>query len=430
MGAGVLSGWSEYGRDFRAFWSANLASAVGTEITLLALPLLAVLTLDADAGVVGLLTAAQFVPWLVLALPAGVLVDRTAHRPLLVACDLGRAVLIGLVPLAAWSGTLSVPVLLAVVLAVGCLTVVFDIAAGAYVPRLVEPARLGSANGSLTTATAVAYVAGPPLGGALVGAVGAPRAVVLDAVSFLVSAAFLARIRTRHTDVPAASPAGPEEGTGWSRLMAGVAVLRRDPALGRLTTFTAAFNLASNAVIVVLLVFLVRDARLSPEALGLVYGLSALGAIAGGALSARISRRLGIGRAIALEVVVVTAGEVALAATPASAAAGPWVVVVMGVMFFAFTAFQAQAVTVRQSRSPQHVLGRVLAAHRLAVFGAIPLGAALGGFVADAIGRRETLVLAAAWITVVAVLPLTAPIRTLREPLAPLDVPAGQGGSA
>jgi MFS family permease len=99
-------------------------------------------------------------------------------------------------------------------------------------------------------------------------------------------------------------------------------------------------------------------------------------------------------------------------------------------MFFAFTAFQAQAVTVRQTRTPQHVLGRMLAAHRLAVFGAIPLGAVFGGFLADAIGRRETLVLAAAWITVVAVLPLTAPIRTLREPLAPLDVPAGQGGSA
>jgi MFS family permease len=429
VGAGVLSGWSEHGRDFRAFWSANLASAVGTEITLLALPLLAVLTLDADAAVVGLLTAAQFVPWLVLALPAGVLVDRTAHRPLMVACDLGRAVLIGLVPLAAWTGVLSVPVLLAVVLAAGCLTVVFDIAAGAYVPRLVEPAQLGSANGSLTTATAVAYVAGPPLGGALVGAVGAPRAVVLDAVSFLVSAAFLARIRRRHTDVPADAPAAArEQGTGWSRLMAGVAVLRRDPALGRLTTFTAAFNLASNAVVVVLLVFLVRDARLSPEALGLVYGLSAIGAIAGGAFSSRISRRLGIGRAIALEILVVTAGEIALAATPASAAAGPWVVVVMGIMFFAFTAFQAQAVTVRQSRTPQPVLGRVLAAHRLAVFGAIPLGAALGGFLADAIGRRETLVLAAAWITVVAVLPLTAPIRTLREPLEPLDVPAARAG--
>jgi MFS family permease len=429
MHTGLLSGWSANGPDFRAFLSATFASAVGTEITLLALPLFALLTLDAGTGAIGLLTAAQFVPWLVLALPAGVLVDRTAHRPLLVACDLGRAVLIGLVPLAAWTGTLSVPVLLAVVLAAGCLTVVFDIAAGAYVPRLVEPAQLGSANGSLTTATAVAYVAGPPLGGALVGAVGAPRAVVLDAVSFLVSAAFLARIRTRHADVPAETPAARREGgTGWSRLMAGVAVLRRDPALGRLTTFTAAFNLASNAVIVVLLVFLVRDAGLSPEALGLVYGLSAIGAIAGGALSARISRRLGIGRAIAVEIVVVTVGEIALAATPASAAAGPWVVVVTGVMFFAFTAFQAQAVTVRQTRTPQHVLGRMLAAHRLAVFGAIPLGATFGGFLADAIGRRETLVLAAAWITVAAVLPLTAPIRTLREPLEPLDAPATQAG--
>jgi predicted MFS family arabinose efflux permease len=177
---------------------------------------------------------------------------------------------------------------------------------------------------------------------------------------------------------------------------------------------------------VVLLVFLVRDAGLSPAALGLVYGLSALGAIAGGALSSTISRRLGLGRAIAVEIVLVAVGEIALAATPASAAAGPWAVVVMGVMFLAFTAFQAQAVTVRQSRTPQHLLGRLLAAHRLAVFGAIPLGATLGGFLAEAIGRRETLVLAAAWIAVVAVLPLTAPIRNLREPIDPLDVAALQ----
>jgi MFS family permease len=408
--------------------SATLASAVGTEITLLALPLFALLTLDAGTGVVGLLTAAQFVPWLVLALPAGVLVDRTAHRPLLVGCDLGRAVLIGLVPVAAWAGLLSVPVLLVVVLAAGCLTVVFELAAGAYLPQLVEPSRLGSANGALTTATAVAYVAGPPLGGALVGAVGAPRAVVLDALSFLVSAAFLARIRTRRADADGAGrqPAAPEGGTRWSRLTAGVELLRRDPVLGRLTTFTALFNVASNAVIVVLLVFLVRDAGLSPAALGLVYGLSAVGAIAGGALSSTISRRLGLGRAIAIEIGVVTLGEIALAATPASAAAGPWAVIVMGVMFLAFTAFQAQAVTVRQSRTPQHLLGRLLAAHRLAVFGAIPLGAIVGGFLAEAIGRRETLVLAAVWITVVAVLPLTAPIRNLREPIEPLDVTALQ----
>lgn len=419
-------------RNFVYFWSSVAVSRLGSEITLLALPLFAVLTLNQGSGTVGLLTAAEYLPWLLLTLPAGVLVDRWPRRPVLVGCDLVRAVALGAVPVLAWRDALTVPVLLGLVFVAGCATVFFDVGSGTYLPEIIARDRIGGANAALETAGAVALVAGPALGGALVALIGAARAITLDAVSFVLSAVLLARTRRRGpSDGVREQAAGAQDRppSWWREMTAGVQLVRRDPVLAPLAAYSGLFNLVGNAMMPVLLVFLVRDAALGPATLGLVLGIGATGALIGGALSARLSRRVGIGRAIAGTAVVVAMGEVLTALTPAAPIAAVWSAAVLVGMWAASTAYNANVATVRQSLTPQHLLGRVTAAYRFLAFGPIPLGAAAGGLLGELIGRRETMVGCAILLVVISLLPCTREVRRLREPLTPrVGLEAGPDG--
>lgn len=423
---------------FRRFWASVLVSQSGSEVTLVAVPLLVITTLGQGSAGAGLVSAAQYLPWLLVSLPAGVLVDRHPSRRVLVACDLLRAATLLAIPLAAWRGFLTLPLVLAVVLAVNALTVVFDVSSGAFLPRIVPRARLGAANGALGTAWAVANVGGPSLGGALVGLVGGARAVLVDALSFGISAVLLAGLagtaRTAPdagrdqpstdddgqpvTDDDAAAAAGDGPGRG-AELLAGLRVLRDDPRLGLLSAHSCAFNLASSGILPVLLVFLVREARLTPAAIGLVLGLAAVGAVLGGLVAGRVGERLGVGRALGLSALVVCVGELLLAFTPASSAAAVWVVLVMGTMFAANTIFTSQGAAVRQQLAPPAVLGRVMAAHRLLAYAPIPVGAVVGGLLGDVLGLRTTLVVLGLGCVASVTLALAAPVRGLRAPLEP-----------
>ena len=184
-------------RDFRCLWAGESVSLLGSEVTRLALPLAAVVTLHASAGQLGLLGAAAYAPFLVFGLPAGLWVDRHRRRPVLIVADLGQLAAIGSVPLLAVLGALSVPALLIAAFAAGTFAVFFELAYRAYLPAIVPVEALTGANSRLTASESAAEIGGPGLGGVLAQVFGAPYALLLDAASFLFSAIGLASIRQR-----------------------------------------------------------------------------------------------------------------------------------------------------------------------------------------------------------------------------------------
>jgi MFS family permease len=392
-------------------------SEIGSMVTFLALPLLALLQLGAGAGVVGLLTAAQFVPWVVLALPIGAAVDRwapTRHRQALVACDLVRAVLLTALPVLYATGRLTVPLLLLVVLVVGATTVLAEITSGTVVPEVVDRGLLTHVNGSIEAARSLAMVVGPALAGVLVAGLGAAQALLADAASFVVSAVLLARLPVRNREA---------EPRPQARLAAmireGVDVLRRDPVLGRLCLWSTTSNLTGNALTPVVLTFVVREAGMSPGLLGATLAVAAVGGVAGALASGPLALRVGHGRFVAASAVVLGAGILAVGAIglvtpPRGLALAGWLAVAYAVTLAANVAGNAQLATIRQHLVPEGQLARVLAAWRTLGYAGIPVGAALGGVLGDAVGLRQVVVGSAVAFALTCVIPLARPVRQLR----------------
>jgi MFS family permease len=282
-------------RDFRKLWAGETVSLFGSEVTELALPLVAVLVLEADAGQMGLLAAARFAPFLLITLPAGVWVDRRRRRPVLIGSNLGRALLVGLVPLLSGLGLLRMGHLYAISFAVGTLTVMFDVAYQSYLPSLVDREQLVEGNSKLQASASAARVGGPGLGGLLVQLVGAPRALLLDAASYVISAASLLAIRNQEPDPPADRDGEPRAGLR-REIGEGLAVTYRNPVLRSMAGLAATYNLFEGAVLALLVLYATRELGLSAGLIGLVVSAGSLGALAGTALTGRLERRLGVGR--------------------------------------------------------------------------------------------------------------------------------------
>jgi MFS family permease len=389
-------------------------SEVGSQVTFLALPLLALLELGSGAGVVGLLTAAAFAPWVVLALPAGAVVDGWSphrQRQALVACDLVRAALLAFLPLLHVTGRLTVPVLLIVVLVAGAATVVAEITTGTVVPAVVDRGLLAHVNGSIEASRSLAMVAGPALAGVLVAGVGAAQAVLLDAASFVASAALLAGLPARHR-----APVVQRQARMTGMIREGVAVLRRDPVLSRLCLWSTTSNLTGNALTPVVLTLVVRDAGLSPGLLGASLAVAALGGVAGALASGPLALRVGHGRFVAASSVVLGAGilgvgALGLVATPRGPALALWLALAYGVTLAANVAGNAQVATIRQHLVPEGQLARVTAAWRTLGYAGIPVGAALGGALADAVGVRPVVAGSAIAFALTCAIPLAAAVR-------------------
>ena len=384
--------------DFVRFWTGESVSQLGAAVTQIALPLVALLTLEASAAEVGLLRAAEFLPYLLLTLPAGALVDRVRRRPLMIGCDLWRAAVLFLVPLAAWLGGLSLPLLVAVTAAAGAATVLFDVAYLSLVPSLVRRDQVVAANAALETSRSAATVAGPGLAGVLTGLLRPAGVLLVDAASYVVSAVCL--LLVRRPEAPAARPDGAPKGLRAAG--AGLRQLRRSPVLGPVTLYLAASNLVWSAFETVFLVFLVRELDLGAAAVGLVLGLGNVGLVLGAATSSSLARRLGIGPVLLLGAAVEVGGFAVLAGAPSGPLAVPVLVAGQLVVTTALLWFNVQSISLRQTVTPPAVLGRVNAAVRLVGFGTIPIGAAVGGLLGDAIGLRATLL----WCAALSVPPL------------------------
>nr|WP_191910257.1 MFS transporter [Microbispora cellulosiformans] len=382
-------------RDFRRYAGADAISKIGSQVSLVALPLTAAITLRASPFQVGLLTAAEMLAFLLVGLPAGAWVDRMPRRPVLVAADVVRAAALLSIPAAAAAGVLGLPQMYAVALLTGVCTVFFDVAHQSYLPAIVGPRGLARGHGVLAANISVAELSGPAIGGWLVQALTAPAAVVADALSYVASALLLVRVRTDERRGQAASADEEQfEERGEAargglrseiaeglRFVLGQPVLRRVAMVGALTM--TSFGLWSATVPL----YLVREVGVSPGAYGTLLSAGAAGGVFGAWLAPRAVARMGTGRAmyasalaatLFLPPLVFTAGGARLLIFPAALAAS-------GV---ATTVFSVAQGTYRQSICPPHLLGRLSATMRFLMWGPAPLGGLLAGTLGQLAGVR------------------------------------------
>jgi MFS family permease len=405
-------------REFVKLWTGQTISRFGSEISQLAIPLAAALVLNASPAQMGLLSAVEFAPFLLLSLFAGVWVDRVHRRPVLIVADVGRAIFLGSIPAAALLGVLRIEQLYVVGLLTGVLTVFFDVSYQAYLPVLVSREHLVEGNSKLEVSRSVAQIAGPGVAGALVQLVTAPLAVVVDALSFVVSALFLLFI---HTPEPAPVRRGGKDGSVWSELREGLAVVVGNPLLRSIAGCTATSNLFGNALQAIYVLYVTRELGLQPAVIGLIYAISGPGALLGAVMAGWLAKRFGLGVTILGSIAL---SEVINLLIPL--VGGPSVVIIGTLMLVAFVSgltnpvYNVNQVSLRQAITPDRLQGRMNASMRFIVWGTIPLGALLGGWLGEALGIRPTIALMAVCGLLAPLWVVLSPVRQLRSQPVPV----------
>ena len=398
-------------RAFLTYWSASAISDLGSQITALALPLIGALTLNATPWQMGVLTASTTLPILLVGLFAGVWVDRMRRRPVLIAADIGRALLLLTVPIASVGGFLTIELLCVVALLVGALNVFFDLAHLAFLPVLVERENLVEGNAKLEVTAAGAQVAGPSLGGALVGLLGAPFAVLLDALSFVLSGWLIQRVRAIEPP-PAPVTTRPSM---WADIREGFRLVLAQPMLRAMMAASATMNFFGRMFLAVYVLFMARDLGLSPFAIGLILATGGVGSLAGALVSGPLTKRLGPGPMLVLSQLAfgLTGLLVPLAFLLPKLAIVMLVASEFG-QWMAVIVYYVNAVSIRQAITPDHVQGRVNATIRFLGGGMLPIGALVGGAVGGVIGLPWTLVVAELGCLLGFVWLVLSPVRELR----------------
>lgn len=372
--------------DFLKLWAGQTVSLLGNQITLVALPLTAVLLLDAGAAEMGLLRAFGTVPILLFSLIVGVWIDRARRRPVLVASNLGRALFLGFVPALALAGVLRIEHLYAIAFLVGIFEVTFIVAYQAYVPALVQREALLAANSRLEMSNSASQIGGPAAAGVLVSLVTAPIAILVDVLSFLAAAVALAWIRR-----PEPEPVRRPRALG-RELREGFAGLLGHPILRPVVLMTSVGLLAYSIYLSLIVLFHVRALGLDSIGVGIVFAIGAVGALIGAALAPTLAGVIGIGRSLQLALVLAGSGLLVT-----SQAGGPpalaMAVAATGqfALLFGASLFNVNGPALRAAVTPAHLLGRVNATYRFLVWGMFPLGALLGGAIGEAFGLRAPL---------------------------------------
>jgi MFS family permease len=407
-------------RDFVKLWTAETISQFGTQVTLLALPIIAASTLNVTPFEFGLLGTIEFLPFILLSLPAGVWVDRLRRRPILIAGDLVRAASLASIPVAFALDALTIWQLYVVGFVNGCATVFFDVAYQSYLPALVERDQIVDGNSKLQTSQSAAQITGPGIAGVVIGTVTAPFAIVLDSVSFVVSALFMFAIR-RHE--PAPEPQVDEAGNRPSmrtEIAEGLRYVGGHPFLRSIAATTASSNLFSNVVYAILILYLVRQLEFSPEQIGLAFSLGSIGFLLGALTANRIAKRFGVGPTIVASAFAFGPSALLVAIAPSDMAL-PFVIASVFFGGLGGAIYNINQVSLRQAITPDRMQGRMNATMRFIVWGTIPIGATLGGFLGGIIGLHETIWVGAIGGLFVFLPVLFSPVRGIREMPAPIE---------
>jgi predicted MFS family arabinose efflux permease len=392
--------WSH--RDFVRLWSGRAISQFGTQVSLVAIPLYAVLALDAGPLQMGLLAAGAGIPRLLLGLVAGAWVDRLRRKPIMLATDLGRALTMAIIPLAALLGMASLELLIAVEVIMGLLTVVYQAAWVPYLPGLIGRGHLASANSKMIASNSVAQVAGPSLAGTLVGVLGAPVTFVLDAASYLWSALFISRIE-HSEELPTVTTT---QRSLYREVRYGIRVLLMSPLLRALTGSHATIILAGHLFLAIYPLYMLNTLGLSAKGVGLVYAAGGIGGLVGSLITSATLRRAGTGPTIVWSAVLFGMFGVAIPlAVLVPAYALPLVLFAEFAQWMVLVIFQIAEGSLRQAVTPNHLLGRVAASDQVLANGLQPIGAFVGGVLGQVFGVQEALLIgvggmfcAGAWV--------------------------------
>ena len=408
-------------RDFRSFWLGQTISVFGDQITLLAIPIVAVLVLDADPAAMGLLTAAGLLPHLLFSLPAGVWLDRVhRRRRLMILADVARAAVIAIIPLAFFLDALSLELLFVVTFLVGALSVVFDISWLTLFTAVARREQYVQANSLLSGSRSMSFIGGPALAGILIQVLSAPITLLVDALSFLGSAFFLGRIRATEP------PIERDPGSIRTQLVTGLSFIVRDRIIRGIILSVGTVNFFNYCFAALFILYVSTHLGVEPGVLGLVLGAGAVGSVIGAVIAGRVGRRLGVGRAYLVGLMLFPAPLILI-----PIASGPMEIVLpllflsefgsgIGVMIL-----DINASAMLQSRTPDRIRGRSGGAFRFLNMGIRPIGATVGGLLGAAIGVRETLFVVTAAQLLGVLWLIGSPVLGLRDMPRSAEDPAG-----
>ncbi|CAN7184925.1 MFS transporter [Knoellia sp. LjRoot47] len=373
-------------RSFWTYWGASATSNLGSAVGSIALPLTAITVLDATPFQMGLIAAAAYAAWLVIGLPAGALVARLPLRGTQVTMDLARTVAVASVPVAWWTGHLTIAQLVVVALVVGFADVVFDVANSTFLPLVVPRDQLHERNSLMSGTYATTQLGGPSVGGLAIQLLGAVPTLLVDAVSYLVSAVLLRTLPSR----PAATSAHDRQpirqmiGEGWR-------FVSRHPVMAPCMWSATAVNFVCGAQMALFPLYLVRDLGTPAALVGFLLAAEGVGALIGAALSPRVVRALGSARACVAASVVSFVGGLLI---PLGSGWVAWAAFALGNVVFSggVVVFSTATRTYRQQASPPEMLSRVMATVRFVSWGAIPVGGLVAGVLATWVGARWALV--------------------------------------
>jgi MFS family permease len=397
--------------NFLTMWGGQTFSQFGAQITELAIPVLAVLVLNATEFEVGLLNAANVAAFLVVGLPAGAWIDRMRKRHVMIWADAVRAVALAAVPLLWLTGTLQIWHLIVVALIMGVATVFFDVSYQSIIPSLVRPRQIAEANGKLQSTYELANIAGPGIGGWLIGILAAPLAIFITVFTYLAS--LVALLFTRDHEVRRApedhQPILKEIGEGLRWVFG-------NPLLRRIVGTTGFANLFSTMTYTLLPIYLLRVLELTPAQMGVIFSLGAVGGLVGAIATPRIVKRFGEARTVPISAIGFSLAPVLLpVATLVPPIAFPFLVVQFFIMSFTVLLYNITQVTFRQRITPPRLLGRMNASIRFCVWGVMPIGALLAGALGTWIGVVPTLWLAAGLELLAGLFVIIGPFWSMRD---------------
>ncbi len=415
-------------RDFQKLWTAETISVFGSQVSALAIPLTAALILKVEPFAFALLGTIEFLPFILFTLPAGAWVDRLRRRPILISGDLGRAIALATIPAAYFLGVLTIWQLYVVAFITGTLTVFFDVANQSYLPSIIERDQLVEGNSKLQISQSAAQIAGPGIAGYLVGIVTAPFAILLDSLSFLVSAFFVFLIRrpeppvVHHLD-----ESGKPKASIVSEVRDGLRFVLGHPSLRAISAGTATSNLFFSIAFAVYILYVVRDLGLSPETIGIVFAIANVGTLSGAVLANRIAKWFGLGAAIIGALFIGSFFPLLVAIAPPGNAAIPFLIVGGVLGGIGQMVYNINQVSYRQAICPPRMQGRMNATVRFLVWGTMPIGSIIGGVLASNIGLHETIWIGAILGFIPAIFPFFSPVRHLRTMPEPVTDNADEG---